>query len=164
MTLLACACGKVEYEATEPAILSVVCYCDDCQEGGRRIEALPDAPPVLDADCGTACVLYRRDRVRCTRGAELVTKLRLRDKTATNRLVATCCNSALAMSFDDSKHWMPLFRARLRDRVHPLDMRICTKFAPDPASIPQDVPAHESFAFSFIWKLLGARLAMMLGR
>ena len=164
MTLLACSCGKVEYEATEPAILAVVCYCDDCQEGGRRIEALPNAPPVLEADGGTSCVLYRKDRVRCTHGADLVTRLKLRDKTATNRLVATCCNSALAMSFDDAKHWMPLFRARLHGKVRRLDMRICTKFAPDPARIPQDVPAHESFAFSFIWKLLGARFAMMLGR
>lgn len=65
MTLLACVCGKVEYEATEPAILSVVCYCDDCQEGAHRIEALPNAPPVLDADGGPpASVLYRKDRVR----------------------------------------------------------------------------------------------------
>lgn len=164
MTRLACACGRVEYIATEPAILSVVCYCDDCQEAARRIEALPNASPVVDADGGTACVLYRKDRVRCTRGAELVTKLKLHDKTATNRLVATCCNSALAMSFDDSKHWMPLFRARFLDPLRPLDMRICTKFAPDPARIPKDVPAHGSFALSFIWKLLGARLAMMLGR
>jgi len=164
MTLLACACGKVEYEATEPAILSVVCYCDDCQEGGRRIEALPNAPPVLDVDGGTACVLYRKDRVRCTHGAELVTKLKLREKTATNRLVATCCNSALAMSFDDSKHWVPLFRSRLRDGARPLDMRICTKFAPDPDRILKDVPAHKSFAFSFIAKLLGSRLVMVLGR
>ena len=164
MTVLACACGKVEYEATEPAILSVACYCDDCQEGGRRIEALPNAPPVLDADGGTACVLYRKDRVRCTHGAELVTKLKLREKTATNRLVATCCNSALAISFDDSKHWMPLFRSRLRGGARPLDMRICTKFARDPDRIPKDVPAHRSFAFSFIWKLLGVWFAMMAGR
>ena len=164
MTLLACSCGRVEYEATGPAILSVVCYCDDCQEGARRIEALPDAPPVLEAAGGTSCVLYRKDRVRCSRGAELVTKLKLREKTATNRLVASCCNSALAMSFDDSKHWMPLFRTRLRGEVRPLDMRICTKFAPDPARIPRDVPTHESFAFGFIWKLLGARLAMLVGR
>ncbi len=119
---------------------------------------------MLEADGGTSCVLYRKDRVRCTRGAELVTKLKLRDKTATNRLVATCCNSALAMSFDDSKHWMPLFRARLRGQVRPLDMRICTKFAPDPGQDPAGRAGAQSFAFSFIWKLLGARLAMMLGR
>lgn len=164
MTVLACACGKVEYEATEPAILSVVCYCDDCQEGARRIEALPNAPPVLEADGGTSCVLYRKDRVRCTRGSAFVSKLKLRDKTATNRLVATCCNSGLAMTFDDSKHWVPLFRSRLRGSVRPLDMRICTKFAPDPARIAKDVPAHRSFAFSFIAKLLGARIAMLFGR
>ena len=164
MTGLVCACGKVEYEATEPAILAVVCYCDDCQAAGRRIEALPNAPPVLDADGGTSCVLYRKDRVRCVRGAEFVSKLKLRDKTATNRLVATCCNSGLAMTFDDSKHWVPLFRARFRGEVRPLDMRICTKFAPDPDKIPTDVPAHKSFAFSFLAKLIGSRIAMLFGR
>lgn len=164
MSTLSCACGKVEYEATGSAIIAVACYCDDCQEGARRIEALPGAPPVRDADSGTACVLYRKDRVRCTQGAELVTKLKLRDGTATNRLVASCCNAGLGMSFDDSKHWMSLFRARFRGPVQPLDMRICTRFAPDPARIPQDVPAHKGFTFGFIWKLLGARFAMMLGR
>lgn len=164
MTLLACACGKVEYEATGPAILSVVCYCDDCQTAGHRIEALPGAPRALDADGGTACVLYRKDRVRCTRGGELVNPFKLTAKTATNRLVATCCNSGLMMTFDDSKHWVPLLRNRLQGALRPLDMRICTRFAPDPGKIPDDVPAHKSFAFGFIWKLLGARLAMMVGR
>lgn len=164
MTVLACACGEVEYEASGPAILAVVCYCDDCQKAGHRIEALPNAPRVLDADGGTSCVLYRKDRVRCTRGADLVSGLKLTEKTATNRLVATCCNAGLMMSFDDSKHWLPLFSNRLRGDVRPLDMRICTKFAPDPARIPKDVPAHKSFAFGFLAKLLGARLAMLFGR
>lgn len=164
MSTLACACGKVAYEAIEPAILSVVCYCDDCQEGAHRIEALPGAPPLLDADGGTSFVLYRKDRVRCTRGAELVTKLKLRDKTATNRLVATCCNSGLAIAFDDAKHWVPMVRARFRGPVRPLDMRICTRFAPNPARLRRDVPVHGGFAVSLLWKLLRARLAMTLGR
>lgn len=43
-------------------------------------------------------------------------------------------------------------------------MRICIRFAPDPDRLAKDVPAHESFAFGFIAKLLGARLAMMFGR
>jgi hypothetical protein len=48
-----CVCGRVRCEAAGAPILSGVCYCDDCQEGGRRIEALPHAAPVLDADGGT---------------------------------------------------------------------------------------------------------------
>ncbi len=38
-----CGCGRVRCESRGEPILSVVCYCLDCQEGGRRIEALPGA-------------------------------------------------------------------------------------------------------------------------
>jgi hypothetical protein len=158
-----CTCGNVEYEATGDPILGVACYCDNCQEGARRVEALPGAPPVRDPDGGVSYILYRKDRVRCTKGGGFVQSQKLRQKTDTNRVVATCCNSAMAMTFDDSKHWVPVYRARLKDPP-PLDMRICTKFAPDAAAIPRDVPSYPGFSVKFIWKLLGARLAMALGR
>ena len=35
----ACACGRVELKAIGAPITSVVCYCDDCQEGSRQIDA-----------------------------------------------------------------------------------------------------------------------------
>jgi hypothetical protein len=158
-----CTCGNVEYEATGDPILGVACYCDDCQEGARRIEALPGAPPVRDPDGGVSYILYRKDRVRCIKGGGLVQSHKLRQKTDTNRVVATCCNSAMAMTFDDSKHWVPVYRTRLQN-APPVDMRICTKFAPDAAAIPRDVPTYPGFSVKFIWKLLGARLAMALGR
>jgi hypothetical protein len=158
-----CTCGNVEYEATGDPILGVACYCDDCQEGARRIEALPGAPPVRDPDGGVSYILYRKDRVRCIKGGGLVQSHKLRQKTDTNRVVATCCNSAMAMTFDDSKHWVPVYRTRLTDPP-PVDMRICTKFAPDAAALPRDVPTYPGFSVIFIWKLLGARLAMALGR
>ena len=159
-----CACGSVEYEAAGTPILSVACYCDDCQEGARQIEALPKAPPVRDPDGGTAYVLYRKDRVRCVKGGGLVRSHKLKPKTATNRVVATCCNSAMVMTFDDSKHWVPIFRGRLKDGAPPLDMRICTKFAPDGSKVPCDVPAYPGFSARFIGRLLPARLAMLFGR
>ncbi len=34
-----CACGSVELEASGAPITSVVCYCDDCQEGS--VDILP---------------------------------------------------------------------------------------------------------------------------
>jgi len=49
-----CICGSVEIEMVGAPIVSVVCYCDDCQEGARRIEALSGAPAVLDAAGGSA--------------------------------------------------------------------------------------------------------------
>lgn len=158
-----CTCGNVEYEATGDPILGVACYCDDCQEGARRIEALPGAPRVLDPDGGASYILYRKDRIRCVKGADRLQSHKLRQKTDTNRMVATCCNAAMALIFDDSKHWVPVYRARLQN-APPVDMRICTRFAPDAAAIPRDVPTYPGFSVRFIWKLLGARLAMALGR
>src|SRR5262245_9068943 len=92
---LRCACGRVELEANGAPIASVVCYCDDCQDGGRRIEALPNARAVRDADGGTPYLLFRKDRIICTRGAELLHGYKLKDRSVTHRTVATCCNSGM---------------------------------------------------------------------
>jgi len=45
-----CACGSVELAAIGAHIVSNVCYCGDCQQGSRQIEALPNAGPVRDPD------------------------------------------------------------------------------------------------------------------
>ena len=100
MTIARCACGSVEVEALGPPITSVVCHCNDCQEGARRIEALPNARPVRDTDGGSAVALYRKDRVRCSQGAELLKGYKLKESSVTNRVVANCCNSAMFVSFD----------------------------------------------------------------
>ena len=71
-TAARCSCGNVELEAIGAPITSVVCYCNDCQEGSRQIEALPNARLVRDPDGGTAYVLFRKDRVKCSRGAQFL--------------------------------------------------------------------------------------------
>ena len=96
-----CSCGSVELEAIGAPIASVVCYCDDCQEGSRQLEALPNAGPVQDADGGTAYVLYRTDRVKYVKGAELLRGHKINEKSKTSRVVATCCNSAMVVKFDE---------------------------------------------------------------
>jgi hypothetical protein len=45
-----CACGRVELAAIGAPIVSNVCYCRDCQQGSRQIEALPNAGLVRDPD------------------------------------------------------------------------------------------------------------------
>src|SRR6266849_3096152 len=120
-----CSCGSVELEAIGAPIARVVCYCDDCQQGARQIEALPNARPVQDLDGGTAYVLFRKDRVKCSSGALLLRSHKIREKSATNRVVATCCNSAIYLKFDDMKHWVSIYRARFQVDVPPLQMRIC---------------------------------------
>ena len=145
-------------------IASLVCYCDDCQEGSRRIEALPNGRTVRDADGGTAYVAYRKDRVRCTKGASLLQDHRLRETSPTKRLVAACCGSAMLLGFDDAKHWVDVYRARLHGHPPPLEMRVGTRFRPDGAALPPDVPSYEGFPVRFLAKLLAARIGMALQR
>lgn len=159
-----CNCGQVELEARGAPILTAACYCDDCQEAGRRIEGLPGAKPVKGPDGGTEYILYRKDRVRYTRGAQLLQRHKLRENSPTNRWVASCCNAALSVDFDDAKFWVDVYRIRLIGEKPPLEMRVSTRFKPEGATIPSDVPHYPSYPFKFIARLIGARLAMLLGR
>jgi hypothetical protein len=160
--IIRCSCGSVELEAIGAPITSVVCYCDDCREGSRQIEALPDARPVQDPDGGTAYILYRKDRVKCSRGGSLLKGHKIREKSATNRVITTCCNSAMFLNFDDGKHWVDVYRSRFQGDIPPLQMRICTKFRPGNGDVPSDVPNYASYPPKFIAKLLAARIAMLL--
>ena len=159
-----CACGSVELEAIGAHITSVVCYCDDCQEGSRQIEALPNARPVRDYDGGTAYIVYRKDRVKCSKGAPLLKSHKIREKSATNRVIATCCNSAMFLNFDDAKHWVDVYSSRIKGDIPPLQMRICTKFKPENGDAPSDVPSYSSYPLKFLAKLVAAKIAMLLHR
>jgi hypothetical protein len=159
-----CACGSVELTASGRPIVSAVCYCDECRKGADRIEALPNAGAVRDPDGGTAYILYRKDRIACIKGAELLKSYKLKETSVTNRVVATCCNSAMMMSFDRGPHWVSAYRARFRGELPPLRFRICTKFKPDGAVLPNDVPSSRGYPAGLIVKLLASRLAMLLGR
>ncbi len=159
-----CACGRVEIEGSGAPIVSLVCYCKDCQEAARRIGDLPGAQPVLDADGGTGYVAYRKDRVKVSKGSELLKRIKLNQKSPTNRLVAGCCNTAMLLNFDDSKHWSDIYRSRVAGTIPPLEMRVCTKWKPDNGALPADVPSYAGYPFRFIRKLMVARIAMMFGR
>jgi hypothetical protein len=159
-----CSCGRVEVELKGVPITSVVCYCDDCQAGARQIEALPGAPRVCAADGGTAYVAYRKDRVRAVKGVELLKVLKLGPTTPTNRVIASCCNSAMYLGFDDSKHWADIYRARIETGAPPPEMLICTKIAPDNSNMPDDIPGFGGYPPRFLAKLMWAKLAMVLGR
>jgi hypothetical protein len=161
-TMLRCSCGSVELECIGAPITSVVCYCDDCQEGARQIEALPNARPTRDSDGGTSYVIYRKDRVRCSKGVSLLTPFKIREKSTTNRVVASCCNSAMFLNFDDGKHWVDVYRSRFQGDAPPLQMRICTKFKPANSSIPRDMPGYQDYPLKFLAKLASARIAMLL--
>lgn len=158
-----CACGKVVCEATGEPILTAVCYCEDCQEGGRRIEALPGAARVRDADGGTPLVIYRDDRFRCVSGADLLVAHKLRDDSPTRRMVASCCNSGMFLKFGPG-HWVSGYRARFDGDAPPIEMRTSVRRRRAESPIADDAPAYPGFPPQLIFKLLGARIAMLFGR
>jgi hypothetical protein len=158
-----CSCGAVAFEAVGRPIASVVCYCDDCQAAAAQIEAMPGAARFRQ-DAGTPLVVFRKDRVRCIRGEPLVSTLKLREGSPTNRRLATCCNSVLVLDFDDAKHWADLFGARVQPAPPKPEMLVCTKFAAQPPANPDQTPVYPSYAPRFLFRLLGARLAMLVSR
>ena len=164
MTTARCSCGSVEIEALGTPITSVVCYCDTCQEGSRQIEALTNAEPILGPDGGTAYILYRKDRIQYSKGAELLKGYTIEEKSTTSRVVASCCNSAMVMRLADAMHWIPVYRARFQGDMPPVEWRICTKFNPENARIPTNVPSSEMYPAGFMWKLLTSKISMLFGR
>jgi hypothetical protein len=143
-------------------IVSLVCFCKDCQAGSQQLEAPSGAGPVRDADGGTAYVVYRKDRVQCARGAELLERHKLREGSATSRVAARCCNAPMVMWFDDAKHWVPVYRARLGGAAPDAEMHICTRSA-KARSQTSDVPSYPGYPIALLARLLAARLAMLVG-
>ena len=159
-----CTCGQVEIAAWGKPIASVICHCDDCQAAGLALAALPDAPVLLDAAGGTGNVLYRKDRVQVTKGGHLLEAHKLTPESKTSRMVARCCNAPMAITFEDARHWVPLYRDRLAGAVPPVQWRICTKFAPPGAAMPDDVPTHDMYPFGMMAGLALSAVAMLVER
>jgi hypothetical protein len=157
-----CSCGGIEFKAFGAPIVSNVCYCADCQMCSRQIEELPNAGPVRDPDGGTAYILYRKDRIECLKGATLLKSYKIKENSVTNRVVATCCNSAMFMNFDKGPFWVSAYRARFRGDLPPLQMRICTRFKPAAVDLPNDVPSYPGYPLRLMARLLVSGAAMLL--
>jgi len=157
-----CNCKSVAVVAFGSPITTSACYCDSCQEAARQIGALTNAPCVAGSDGGTEYVVYRKDRVLCTQGKELLKAYKLDPNSPTSRVVANCCNTAMFLAFDDNKHWVDLYRSRCCGDVPSLRMRVCTRFAPDAERLPRDVPQFPSYPPRFIAALIWAKFGMWL--
>ncbi len=156
-----CSCGSVALVLKGAPIGSFACYCDTCQEGSSRIEALPNAPSLRRADGGTEYVLYRKDRVTYVKGSELLKDYKVEHNPKTNRVVACCCNSAVLMRFDDARHWVPIYRERLGPNAPAIQMRICTSFLQNGKVFADDIPSYKGYSPAFMMKLLSSGLAML---
>ena len=142
-------------------IASVVCYCDDCQAGAQQIEALPNARRVHEPDGGVGYLAYRKDRVRIRKGAELLRGYKIRQNSATNRMVAMCCNAAVILTFEDNKHWVDVYRASVIGNVPPLQMQICAKYR-QAGTLDMTIPTFSRYPLRLVAKLVAAKIAMLL--
>lgn len=154
-----CQCSKVKFEAVGSPILTGTCYCTSCQQAGRLIEHMPAAPPLLDPDSGTSMVLYRKDRVQCVAGQEYLREHRLKPESATRRVVATCCNSAMFLDFTKG-HWLSMFRNRFAAGAPLLEMRVMTDERRAGVVLTDDLPNYPRHSGKFMWKLIAAWIAM----
>jgi hypothetical protein len=158
-TLAPCRCGKVELEIDGAPILRGICYCSSCQEAGRRHHATPGADSVLAEDGGTDYVLYRKDRIRCIQGGDLLEERRLKPDSPTRRMFARCCNTAMFVDFTKG-HWLTIYRGRLPNDIPPATMRVMTAARPQGVTLPHDIPNYPGRSGKFMLKLLRAWIAM----
>lgn len=156
-----CDCGQVQVKARGAPILSCVCYCDDCQAGGRLLEQ-QGAHRFRDEWGGTPLLVYRDDRIERVKGGELLRGVTLHDSAPTTRFIATCCNSAMYLKYRPG-WWTSMYTARFKGDVPKLQMRSQTQHAPKAAELPRDAPIYKSFPAALFLRLLKARLAMVFG-
>lgn len=158
-----CDCGHVRCEGIGEPIVSAVCYCDDCQAGGHRLEALASAPAVLDPDGGTQYLTYRADRYRCLDGAELLVGHKLSERAPTQRFVASCCNSGMFLKFAPG-FWISAYSVRFDGPPPSIEMRNKTERRHSVLPLPTDAPAYRGFPVRLFWRLIKARIEMLVGR
>jgi hypothetical protein len=158
-TSVRCGCGKVELQIVGAPILRGICYCASCQEAGRRYQAVSRTDPVLAEDGGTDYVLYRKDRVRCVRGGDLIEERRLKPTSPTRRIYARCCNTAMFLDFTKG-HWLSVYRGRLPGDIPPASVRLMTAERPDGVILPDDMANSPGVSGKMVLKLLGAWMAM----
>jgi hypothetical protein len=154
-----CRCGKVELQIVGAPISRVICYCASCQEAGRQYQAVPGVASVLAEDGGTDYVLYRKDRVRCVRGGNLLEERRLKPDSPTRRMSARCCNTAMFLDVTMG-HWLTVYRGRLPNDMPPAIMRMMTAERPEGVTLPDDMANYPGRSGKFMLKLLRAWIAM----
>jgi hypothetical protein len=141
-------------------ILSAECHCTSCRTAGRQLEQLTAAAQVLEGNGGTRFVLYRKDRVRFTRGSELLREYRLSPKATTRRVLASCCNTPVFLELERG-HWLSIYSRLWPENSRPaIELRTMVSDLADASALPNDVPNAKHQSLGFMAKLLGAWIAM----
>jgi hypothetical protein len=153
-----CRCGAVEIGAWGAPLAVNACYCDDCQAAAQRLAAS------ASADGGTEFMLFRRDRIACTRGADRLQAMRLSDTSKTRRMITACCATPMYLAFDDKRPWVSAFRAGFGADAPPVEMRICTRFRRSEEKAEDGVPSHPGYPPAMFFRIIAAWPLMMFSR
>jgi hypothetical protein len=159
-----CRCGAVEVAAWADPIAVNACYCDDCQAAAEKLAASSGSAPSPSADGGVEFMLFRRDRIACTQGAERLQAMRLTEASKTRRMIASCCTTPMYAAFDDKRPWVSAYRAGFGADAPPVVMRICTRFRRSEATPNDGVPSHPGYPASMIVRLLAAWPPTLISR
>ena len=158
-----CRCGAVEVRARGQPILVTACYCDDCQAAAQRIAASAGFAPA-NPDGGTEFMVFRRDRIACTQGADQLWAMRLSDTSKTRRMIAECCTTPMYLVFDDKRPWASAFRATFGAHAPPVEMRICTRFRRSEARADDGAPSYPGLPLAMMLRILAAWPLMLFSR
>ena len=159
-----CRCGAVEVGASGEPIVVSICYCDDCQAAAQRLAASDNSAPAASADGGTEFMLFRRDRIACTRGADRLQAMRLTDASKTRRMIAGCCATPMYLAFDDKRPWVSAFRASFGADAPPVEMRICTRFRRSEGKAEHGLRSHPGYPPAMIVRIMAAWPRMLFTR
>jgi hypothetical protein len=159
-----CRCGAVEVGAWSNPLVVAACYCDDCQAASERLASSANGAPAAGADGGTEFMVFRRDRIACTRGAENLEPMRLTAASKTRRMIAGCCATPMYISFDDKRPWVSALRASFGAGAPPVEMRICTRFRRPEHNAEDGLPEHAGYPAAMILRILAAWPRMLFSR
>jgi hypothetical protein len=159
-----CRCGAVEVGAWGEPIIVSACYCDDCQAAAQQLAASANSAPAASADGGTEFMLFRRDRIACTRGAHRLQAMRLTDASKTRRMIAGCCATPMYLAFDDKRPWVSAFRASFGADAPPVEMRICARFRRSEEMAEDGLLSHPGYPPAMIVRILAAWPLMLFSR
>jgi hypothetical protein len=159
-----CRCGAVEIAAWADPIVVTTCYCNDCQAAAKRVAESANVGRAANDDGGTEFMVFRRDRIACTRGAENLQVMKLTAASKTRRMIAGCCMTPMYVGFEDKRPWVSAMRTTFGADAPPVEMRICTRFRPSDGPANDGLPSHPGYPPAMMFRILAAWPFMLFSR